>query len=122
MGELNKTILEQLNLLKELNFNIDGIDTDVIPSDFSKIVFYKSDKQLNSLIGSNVTIVFEKYILKSYMDDFHNKFNNGCRPTQLIMHGKILKETEKMYYIDVVDNKNESNFVGWIPKKSMRVL
>lgn len=119
MNEINKVILEQLEMLKTLEFQVDGKLSKDVPKSFSNIVFLKSDKQV--VVENEHRIVFEPYVIQPFMDDFHNKFNNGHRPPDLVTFGNVLKESEKMYYIQVRNVSNTKTFIGWIPKKSMRI-
>ena len=38
------------------------------------------------------------------------------------MYGKIVKETEKMYYFELHSESKDNNWSGWCPKKSCRVI
>ena len=54
-------------------------------------MFLKSDKQV--VVENEHRIVFEPYVIQPFMDDFHNKFNNGHRPPDLVTFGNVLKES-----------------------------
>lgn len=119
---MNKIIEEQLKLLsKALVFQVDGIPSKEIPESFSKITFEKSDKNLDNLIIDK-TFIFENYMMEiSEKFDFHIKFNNSVPPPSQVMCGSVLKETEKMYYVSLHTFDGKKSWIGWTPKKSVRI-
>lgn len=118
---MNNIIKQQLNMLKSLDFEVDGESVSDFPDSFSEVVFKRNiDSNLND--NRELTIQFMEYVLDSFMDDFHKKFNNGDKPSELVMYGTIIRETDKMNYIMVHNKDNTKTFKGWIPKKSMKIL
>ena len=122
---MNNILKSQLETLKVIPHSVDNIITEEMPLDFKEIVWNKTS--VNNIPKQNPltiehTFIFENYIVKPFKGfDFHDKFNRGVPPPSLIMKGFIIKESEKMYYIDVIsDSKN--HWSGWIPKKSVRVM
>lgn len=117
---MNKTILTQLNMLKTLEFQVDGKSSKEIPESFSNIVFLKNG---NKKLISEITVVFKDYIVKPYQGfDFHDKFNKGVPPPEKIMFGCILKETEKMYFLKLRTKDNSKTWSGWCPRKSLEII
>lgn len=118
---MNNILKQQLDMLKSLDFEVDGKSVKDFPDSFSEVTFKRSN--FNTLVDNReITIQFMNYVLEPFMDDFHNKFNKGNKPQELVMYGTILRETEKMNYILVHNMDNSKVFEGWIPKKSMKVL
>lgn len=117
---MNKTIFEQLDMLKTLEFQVDGKPSKDFPESFSEIVFFKSGKNLEDV--SEKTFSFENYIIRPYVGfDFHDKFNKGIAPPEQVMNGFIVKETEKMYYLKLHSNLTNKIWEGWCPKKSVKI-
>lgn len=114
---MNKLVQEQLNLLSNnLSFIVDDKNSSMIPSSFDHIIFKHSSSSLKDF--EDRVIIFEDYIIKPFEGfDFHNKFNNGTPPPFKYMKGKVVKETEKMYYLDVKANVFKSNFCNHCLKK-----
>jgi hypothetical protein len=118
---VNKIILEQLDMLKTLEFQVDGKPSKDFPESFSEIVFSKSGVKL--LDVSEKTFSFEKYIVQPYEGfDFHDKFNKGVAPPEQVMMGCVVKETEKMYYLKLHSSYSDKTWEGWCPKKSVKVM
>lgn len=116
---MSKSLIAQLKQVKGHRFDVDGVPSDIVPDDFNKIVFYKSD----SKSADEVRVVFEDYIIKPFVGfDFHDKFNNGVPPYSKVMYGKITKETEKMYQFSLHSETSTSIWNGWCPKKSCSVV
>ncbi len=85
----------------------------------NEIVFLKD---ANEGTDDKVKVVFESYFITGFPGfDFHDKFNNGIAPFEKVMYGKILKETDKMYYFDLHSISGDKKWVGWSPKKSCTV-
>lgn len=117
---MDKVILEQLNMLKEtLDFQVDGKSSKDFPKSFSNILFLKKNS-VNA--DKELTFKFADYVFTDFMNDFNKKFNKGKKPSNKIMYGVIIKETEKMYNIKVRNKENTKTFEGWIPKKSVEIL
>ena len=118
---MNKTIKEQLNMLKTLEFQVDGKSLKDFPEFFTEVVFLKnSNAQLFDT--SEKTFAFKDYIVHPYEGfDLHEKFNKGKAPPETVMYGCILRETEKMYYIKVRTLDNTKIWEGYVPKKSVSV-
>ena len=117
---MNKIIFEQLNKLKAYPHIVDGVYTNDIPEKFESIIFKKNDIQLNN---TSIQVIFEDYILKPFDGfDLHEKFNNGIVPYEKIMYGNIIKETEKMYYFNLHTADSSKTWIGWIPKKSCKII
>jgi hypothetical protein len=115
---MNKVLLEQLNMLKTLEFQVDGESLKDFPESFSEVTFFKSDKNLSDC--SEKIFKFEDYIIKPYNGfDYHDKFNKGVPPPEKVMQGCIVKETEKMYYLRLHSTFNNKTWEGWCPKKSV---
>ena len=96
---MNKTILDQLNMLTTLKFVVDGKPAKYIPESFSTITFLKSNN-CPVIENKDDIIKFENYIVNPFPGfDFHKKFNNNVPPPAQVMNGCIIKETEKMNYI-----------------------
>lgn len=117
---MNKVILDQLDMLKTLEFQVDGKPSKDFPESFSEIVFSKSGKNLIDV--TEKTFSFEKYIVQPYEGfDFHDKFNKGVAPPEQVMQGYVVKETEKMYYLKLHSSLSNKIWEGWCPKKSVKV-
>lgn len=118
--KMNNILKDQLNLLKTLEFQVDGKPSKDFPESFSEVVFLRTTKQI--LDTSLKTIKFESYIVTPYEGfDFHDKFNKGIAPPEQVMQGFIIKETEKMYYLKVKSTSGKS-WEGYCPKKSCKIL
>ena len=119
---MNNIVKTQLELLsKTLDFQVDGVTSKELPESFSKIVFIKSNKQLSDNALEKL-FVFEDYFVKpSKTFNFHDKFNNGVPPPEQTLQGFILKETDKMFYISAHTFDNKKFWMGWVPKKSVRI-
>lgn len=119
---MNNVVKSQLELLsKTLEIQVDGVTSKDIPESFSEIVFLKSDKVMSDVTLEKV-FVFEEYFYKPFKGfDFHDKFNNGVPPPEQTMQGFVLKETEKMFYLSVHTFDNKRFWMGWAPKKSVRI-
>ena len=116
---MNKVLLEQLNMLKTLEFQVDGESLKDFPESFSEVTFFKSDKNLSDC--SEKIFKFEDYIIKPYNGfDYHDKFNKGVPPPEKVMQGCIIKETEKMYYLRLHSTFSNKTWEGWCPKKSVQ--
>ena len=123
MGQpMNNILKEQIELLaKTLDFQVDGKPSKDFPESFSEITFMRSNKTLDDKSLEKV-FVFEDYIIKPYQGfDFHDKFNNGIAPPEKTMQGFILRETEKMWYLSVHTFDNMKFWMGYCPKKSVRI-
>lgn len=119
---MNNTIKEQLNMLKTLEFQVDGKPSKEFPEFFNEVVFMKNTTGKEVLDTSEKQFVFKDYIVHPFAGfDFHDKFNKGIAPPDLVMYGCILKETEKMYYIKAHTVENSKYWEGFIPKKSVTV-
>lgn len=117
---LNEIIRKQLENMFDVPHEIDGKKSNDIPKSFNEIVFYKNDRQ-NANKGT-VRVEFENYIVFPFEGfDFHDKFNNGVPPYSKVMYGKILRETDKMYYFDLFSETSDKHWVGWCPKKSCKI-
>lgn len=118
---MNKVLLEQLNMLKTLEFQVDGKPSKDFPESFSEIIFFKSNRNLSD--KTEKIFSFEKYIIQPYDGfDFHDKFNKGVAPPEQVMQGCIIKETEKMYYLKLHSTYSGNVWEGWCPKKSVKIL
>lgn len=122
---MNNILKSQLESLKNIPHSIDGKITEEMPLDFKEIIWSRTSTkdipQQNPLTMEH-TFIFEKYIVKPFVGfDFHDKFNRGVPPPNMVMKGYIIKETDKMYYIDVIGEGN-THWAGWIPKKSVKVM
>ena len=115
---MNKILKKQLEILtKKYPFETDGVEGEV-SDDFSQIVFKKGDKE----VSNDIKVIFESYFVTGFPGfDFHDKWNNGVAPFDKVMYGKILKETEKMYYLELHTETNEKQWTGWCPKKSCTI-
>ena len=118
---MNKIILDQLNALKKtLEFQVDGKPSKDFPEFFSEVTFLKSGSDL--VDTRDKTFIFEDYIIRPFEGfDFHDKFNNGIAPPEKVMVGKIIKETEKMYFIEAESLFDIKTWKGWVPKKSVKI-
>ena len=118
---MNSILKEQLKILNQLTHSVDGIPGKDIPDDFNEVVFNRTcNLELKSTQKEQATFIFEKYIVKPFEGfDFHDKFNNGIAPPDIVMGGTVERETEKMYYINA--NSPAGTWSGWVPKKSVRV-
>lgn len=147
---MNKAIIEQLNMLKTLEFQVDGKPSKDFPEFFSEVVFKKNS---TNIIDKSLQIFnFADYMIKPFNGfDFHEKFNKGNITPLKFMQGQIMKETEKMYYIkakgfsmpskvcchclevincDTVCNKCKKQipvveniyWEGWTPKKACTIM
>lgn len=117
---MNKAIKEQLEMLKNLEFQVDGKPSSDFPDSFSNITFYKSNRKIED--NSEKTFVFADYIVTPFEGfDFHKKFNKDVPPPEKVMVGVIVRETDKMYYLKVRNSTNSSYWEGWCPKKSCTI-
>lgn len=117
---MNKIIAEQLNMLKNLEFQVDGIPSKEFPDSFSEVTFIKNGTQLADT--SDKIVTFADYIINPYEGfDFHKKFNHDVPPPEQLMYGIIEKETEKMYYFNLKNSDGTKHWMGWCPKKSCKV-
>lgn len=95
---MNKAILEQLNMLKSLEFQVDGKPSKDFPEIFSEVVFKKNSTEVHDT--SMQIFNFADYIIKPFAGfDFHKTFNKNNVTPLKYMRGQVIKETEKMYYI-----------------------
>lgn len=117
---MNNLIIQQLKMLETLEFQVDGKPSKEVPESFSIITFKKAS---NSVIKKKEYVfIFEDYIIKPFEGfDFHKKFNKDIPPPEKQMVGVILRETEKMIFIQVRDNFNTKTWVGWCPRKSVKI-
>lgn len=118
---INKIVKEQLENLQEYIREVDQKPTSQVPTTATEIIF--SDKKVVAQDEPKLlTVVFEQYIVHPYGTfDFHDKFNNGIAPPEATMQGVILKETEKMLYLNVHTSKGVA-WTGWCPKKSCKIV
>ncbi len=83
------------------------------------IIFHKVAKQYND----EVCVTFENYFITGFPGfDFHEKWNNGNAPKEKTMRGRIIKETEKMYFFELHSTSSDYFWNGWCPKKSCKVI
>ena len=118
---MNKLILEQLQMLKNLEFQVDGKPSKEFPDSFSKVLFkHTGNEELKD--SSDKIIVFADYMVNPYEGfDFHKKFNSNNPPPEVVMYGVVLRETEKMYYLKLRTKDGQKSWLGWSPKKSVRI-
>lgn len=115
---------EQLTMLNNLKHSVDGKESEETPEDFKEIVWYKNSTDSimdpSELPGAKKLFLFESYFVKPFEGfDFHEKFNRGVPPPEILMEGEIIKETEKMLYIDC--GAGEKRWSGWCPKKCVKI-
>lgn len=114
---MDDIVFQQLNRIDDIDFLVDGEKLDAIPQSFNKITFLRT-----SGVQNVITVEFENYIVEPFDGfDFHQKFNNNTPPPYKTMCGKVLKETEKMYYFDLKSMNGDKSWVGWCPKKSCKI-
>lgn len=121
---MNKIIQEQLQKLSKCSFKVDGVVTNTIPDTFSEIVFYQGNYQQEkeAFKDYECKVTFKPYFVKGYTGfDFHDRYNNGIAPKHYVMYGKILKETENMYKLQLGTVTDDYTWTGWCPKKSCTV-
>lgn len=107
---MSKIVQNQISKIKE-EFNC--------IEDKDSFIFSRKDNAINK---REVKVKFEKYFVTGYKGfDFHEKFNKGIYPTDVVMIGTIEKETEKMYYFKLHDETNNRNWEGYCPKKCCKV-
>lgn len=83
------------------------------------VVFFSGEAKKEDI---EVKIVFEDYFVTGFPGfDFHEKYNNGVYPYSKVMYGKVLKETEKMFYLRAHQEISERVWEGWCPKKSCTI-
>ena len=117
---MNKIIMDQLNMMKTLEFQVDGKPSKDFPEFFNEVTFKKTTKDI--VDTREKQFVFADYILHPYPGfDLHEKFNKGIIPPEQIMQGQIVKETERMYCIKAHTLDNSKDWFGWIPKKSVKI-
>ena len=117
---INKIIQQQLKLLTTVPFKVDGEKRDVLPESFKEIVF---EQDISSVHKDNIIVIFEDYIIKPFKGfDLHQKWNNNIPPYDKKMYGNIIKETEKMYQLDVHSETSNHKWIGWCPKKSCKII
>lgn len=118
---MNDIVKAQLEKLSDIPHTVDGVSRSDIPDKFDEIVFSKETFD-NGNKDDTVRVEFENYIIFPFEGfDFHDKFNRGIPPYAKVMYGKILRETEKMYYFDLCSETSDKHWVGWCPKKSCKV-
>lgn len=117
---MNAILIQQLQkLTTKYHFNVDGKSEDGLPESFSDIVFINNGSVKRE---ETTRVTFETYFITGFPGfDFHDKWNNGIAPFDKVMYGKILKETEKMYYFELHAETGDKNWVGWCPKKSCTI-
>lgn len=95
---MNKAIIEQLNMLKTLEFQVDGKPSKDFPESFSEVVFKKNS---TNIVDTSMQLFnFADYMVKPFDGfDFHKNFNKGSITPLKFMQGQIMRETDKMYYI-----------------------
>ena len=118
---MNNIIKEQLKLLtKNLEYQVDDVESNTLPDSFSNITFKKNTSQTSECLDRMV--VFQDYIVHPYDGfDFHTKFNNDVPPPENVMYGYIEKETEKMYFFNLTSSDKTKHWRGWCPRKSCSV-
>lgn len=117
---MKKVIIDQLNMLKNLEFQVDGKPSKDFPDSFSEVIFKKNGSQSFNSNMKNFT--FADYIVTPFDGfDFHKKFNKDVPPPEKNMSGIIVKETEKMWYIDAIGKFTGKSWSGWVPKKSCTI-
>lgn len=117
---MNKNILDQLQRLQSLKYEIDGGAKVDFDDDFSEVVFFK--KSQNEIDLDEKKFTFENYMIAPFPGfDFNKKFNNGIDPPEKVMYGKIIKETEKMYKVQLYSKNTGNQWCGWTPKKSVTI-
>ena len=116
---MDKVLKEQLDMLKTLDFQVDGKSSKDFPKSFSSVLFLKRN---NAVPKGELSFTFKDYVLTNFMDDFNKKFNKNKKIPEKNMFGVIIKDTEKMYYIKVRNKANTKVFEGWVPKKSVDIL
>ena len=105
---------KQLQMLSNYKALVDSDQNKCILDAEDSIIFYKQEKSNN-----NIKIIFENYFIYPFEGfDFHDKYNKGIPPYSKEMVGKILKETEKMYYFKGHSLTDPKIWEGWVPKKS----
>ena len=69
-----------------------------------------------------IKVIFEDYFITGFPGfDFHEKFNNNIPPFDKVMYGKIIKETDRMYYFDLHTETSDKQWMGWCPNKSCTI-
>ena len=117
---MNKRILDQLQRLSSLRYEIDGGAKTSFDDDFSEVVFYK--KTPHEIDPNEIKVVFADYMINPFPGfDFNEKFNKGINPPERTMYGKIIKETEKMYMLELYSKNTGNQWRGWSPKKSITI-
>ena len=117
---MNPIIKKQLQQLETTHrFKIDGKEANHIPDEFSEIIFEKDTVS----VKDTIIVTFEDYFLRPYKGfDFHQKWNNDIAPFAKKMYGNIVKETEKMYLLNVHTETSTDIWQGWCPKKSCKIV
>lgn len=120
---MNSIIKEQLSKLEQYVCEVDGKSTSHVEDDFTTVVFKDvNGAKMTETKVAEIRVIFEDYIIHPYAGfDFHTKFNNNVAPPNKSMHGTILKETEKMLYMNLTDD-NGKVWIGWCPKKSCHIV
>lgn len=123
---MNKLLKEQVETLsKTLETLVDGEPFTEFPESFSTIIFKQSNNADNfNPINSNreQMFIFEDYMMKDTDEfNFHTKFNNGNIPPEQVMYGYIVKETNNMYYLSLYTYNKKKFWMGWAPKKSVKI-
>ncbi len=97
------------------------LPSDVIETNGKvSIVFHSGVRK--DIPNEKLTVAFEKYFVDGYSGfDFHDKFNNGISPPEYVMYGKIERETEKMYVLDLISEDGTKKWHGWCPKKCCKI-
>lgn len=135
---MNRVIKDQLDMLKSLEFQVDGKPSKDFPETFSKVVFFKSNSKLDSLkddnslsIGKSYLIEFANYIINEPENfDLSKKWNNGIKPKSSIAKIKVLDIKGKMIKVNALgyDLKRNIEILDdlcsslWVPMKAIRII
>jgi len=117
---MNKFIKEQLSKCKMVLPSWDD-------STIQLIIPKNSPKQVEKLVdfqeGLCYNIIVEDYIIHPYVGfTLHDNWNKGIAPTDKEMNCVVLKIMGKMVQINATGVNDNSQWTGWLPIKSCKII
>ena len=106
----------------QLNYLLAKFPYSLEKDEQGNVISVTFSKDNNATDEEEYKVIFEDYFITGFDGfDFHKKWNNDIPPFEKIMFGKIEKETEKMYYLNVYNTSHTKQWTGWCPKKSCKI-
>ena len=116
---MDKIILEQLQKCKIANIPAFDDNSTCIYIPKSEGAQRRSDIE----VGMCYRIRVEDYIVKPYEGfTLHDNWNNGVVPTDVMMNCEVQQIMGSMVKVTAVGLNDSKPWVGWLPRKSFRVL